>query len=64
MIRVIYSFYNFYIMKTLKELKGVKVLNKTEQKAIAGGLIACDSVHLCPTGYCCIGGVCKRCLEA
>jgi len=48
-------------MKNLKDLKGVNVLSKTEQKAIVGGL-ACDSVHLCPTGYCCIKNLCKRCL--
>jgi len=41
-------------MKSLKALKGVKELNKKEQKSITGGLISCDSTHLCPTGYCCI----------
>jgi hypothetical protein len=61
MIWVNFHFYNLFIMKTLKELKDVKVLSKTEQKAIAGGL-ACDSVHLCPTGYCCIANLCKKCV--
>lgn len=50
-------------MKNLKELKGAKVLSKNEQKAIKGGLMACDSVHLCPKGYCCVNGVCKRCID-
>jgi len=45
-------------MKTLKELKGVKVLNKTEQKSIVGGR-ACDAVHPCPPGTCCIKGICS-----
>jgi hypothetical protein len=47
-------------MKKLKELKGVKLLSKTQQKSIAGGL-ACSDVYPCPTGYCCVGIKCQLC---
>jgi hypothetical protein len=43
-------------MKNLKELKGVKVISKTEQKAIAGGIvrgIPCNEFTTCPPGTCC-----------
>lgn len=40
-------------MKNLKELKGVKVLNKNEQKAIKGGVAACGDGHQCPIGWSC-----------
>jgi hypothetical protein len=47
-------------MKNLKELKGVKVLSKTEQKAITGG-IRCDATHLCSYYWCCINNLCTYC---
>lgn len=50
-------------MKTLKELKDVKKLSKTEQKAIAGGILHCDATHLCPPSYTCIYSTCKLVLE-
>jgi hypothetical protein len=46
-------------MKNLKELKGVKVLNKSQQKAITGG-IACYKANgdwACGTG-CCVASHC------
>lgn len=46
-------------MKTLTELKGVKLLSKTQQKAITGG-IGCNDNYPCPTGYCCVNSVCKK----
>lgn len=50
-------------MKTLKELKGVKMLVKREQEAIAGGKWPCYDANgkfICPTGYMCLNGVCER----
>ena len=48
-------------MKTLKDLKGVKELNKNEQKSINGGRQACgDGIHYCASGYCCSYGACVR----
>jgi len=42
-------------MKNLKELKGVKILNKSEQKAITGGYACIHPNHTCPPGsYCCL----------
>jgi len=41
-------------MKNLKELQGVKVLSKTEQKTIKGGVQACDTWgHNCYPGWTC-----------
>jgi len=41
-------------MKNLKELKGAKVLSKNEQRAIKGGVMACDTIgHNCSSGWTC-----------
>ena len=49
-------------MKDLKNLDGAKVLSKTEQKAIKGGLACRYPDNWCPPGsYCCfaMGGLCR-----
>jgi len=48
-------------MKNLKNSNGVKVLSKTQQKAIFGGnapyIEYCDMVGQCPSNiFCCEGG--------
>jgi hypothetical protein len=40
-------------MKDLKNLKGAKMLSKNEQRAIKGGLVACDTYHFCRPGTSC-----------
>ena len=44
---------NFIKMKELKKMKGVKVLSKATQRAIRGGLVACDNYHSCRPGTIC-----------
>ena len=46
-------------MKDLKNLKGAKVLGKTEQKAIKGGVIViCDGCP--PISDCCVNNICGK----
>ena len=45
-------------MKKLLNLEGAKLLNKTEQKAVNGGLFHCGGDCVCPPGYICIGKTC------
>lgn len=47
-------------MKNLKELKGVKLLSKVEQKAIAGGYACRYPNDWCPPGSVCCGGLCRK----
>jgi len=48
-------------MKELNEVKGVKLLTKSEQKQIVGGLACETGTNWCPDGsYCCLRlGRCK-----
>lgn len=47
-------------MKNLKNLKGVRELNRENQKSIMGGVNQCSSNSQCSPGRCCIGGGCIR----
>jgi len=49
-------------MKKLANLKGVKMLNKNEQKSITGGKIKCGEEFVCRPQYCCVNGVCYPCM--
>ena len=46
-------------MKDLKKLKGAKMISKSEQQAIKGGVIyQCVTEKDCPVGYGCVRGIC------
>jgi len=57
-------------MKDLKNLQGAKMLSKSEQKFIKGGIapipvIVCDITHPCPPNYLCMwasieSGICVK----
>ena len=50
-------------MKTLKNIKGVKMLNRKEQKVINRGLMHCDETHFCFVGWICVNNTCIRYVE-
>lgn len=51
-------------MNLIKNIKGVKTLQKEDQKAITGGVIyTCKGVS-CPKGYqCSLGYICVQVME-
>ena len=48
-------------MKSLKQLKGAKLLSKMEQKAVKGGFACVEPEMWCPSGTCCVNGLCRPC---
>ena len=51
------------MLKNIMNLQGTHKLTRNEQKSINGGRLACDSMHLCPKGQCCVKGTCWLCIE-